>query len=84
MSGPAFSDFQIVGAIKRIEPIAMGRGVRDRRRLERAYGKGRWRKLKGIASVRLADGTMHTAEVHWYEAHGIGQKEFKIKLPLLD
>jgi len=48
------------------------------------YGRGRWRKLKGFATVRLADGTIHTAEIHWYEAHGIGQKEFKIKFPLLD
>lgn len=84
MPGSTFPDFQIIGTITRIEPIALGRGVRDRKRLERAYGKGRWRKLKGVASVHLADGSMHTAEVHWYEPHGIGQREFKIKLPLLD
>jgi len=77
-------DFEIIGNITAIEPIALGSGVRDRRRLERSYGKGRWRKRKGIATVRLADGTIHTAEVHWYEAHGIGRKEFKLKFPLLD
>jgi hypothetical protein len=77
-------DFELIGNITAIEPIAMGRGIRDRRRLERVYGKGRWRKLRGVATVRLADGTIHTAEVHWYEAHGIGRKELKLKLPLLD
>jgi hypothetical protein len=77
-------DFEIVGNISAIEPIAVGRGIRDRRRLQKLYGKGRWRKLRGVATVRLADGTIHTAEVHWYEAHGIGRKEFKLKLPLLD
>lgn len=77
-------DFEIVGDITKIESIAVGRGIRDRRRLERLYGKGRWRKLGGIGRVRLLDGTIHTAEVHWYEAHGIGRKEFKLKFPLLD
>ena len=77
-------DFEILGDINAIEPIAVGRRIRDRRRLQRLYGKGRWRKLRGVARVRLADGTIHTAEVHWYEAHGIGRKEFKLKLPLLD
>ncbi len=77
-------DFEILGDINAIEPIAVGGGIRDRRRLQRLYGKGRWRKLRGVATVRLADGTIHTAEVHWYEAHGIGRKEFKLKLPLLD
>ena len=77
-------DFEIVGEITAIERIAVGRGIRDRRRLQRLYGRGRWRKLRGIAKVRLADDTIHTAEVHWYEAHGIGRKEFKLKFPLLD
>ena len=77
-------DLEIIGNITAIEFIALGRGLRDRRRLHRFYGKGRWRKLRGIATVRLVDGTVHTAEVHWYEAHGIGRKEFKLKLPLLD
>ena len=77
-------DFELFGEIRDIQPIAVGRGVRGLARLRRRYGKGRWRKLKGIARVRLVDGTIHTSEVHWYEAHGIGRKELKIKFPLLD
>ena len=78
-------DFELVGEIRDIQPIAVGRGVRGGlARLRRRYGRGRWRKLKGFARVRLIDGTIHTAEVHWYEAHGIGRKELKIKFPLLD
>ncbi len=77
-------DFEIVGEIENIESIAVGRGVQNRSRLNKLYGKGRWRKLKGVARVRLPDRTIHQAEVHWYEAHGIGRREFKLKLPLLD
>ena len=77
-------DFEIVGELKGIEPIAVGRGVRDRRRLNKLYGKGRWRKLRGFALVRLPDDTIHRAELHWYEAHGIGRRDMKLKLPLLD
>jgi len=77
-------DFEIVGEVTGIETIAIGRGVRDRARLRKQYGKGRWRKLKGVAQVRLADGEIRLAEIHWYEAHGIGKKEFKLKLPFLD
>jgi len=77
-------DFEIIGEIRNIEPIAKGVRVRDRARLWKHYGRSRWRKLKGFASVRLTDGTVHTAKLHWYEAHGIGRKEFKIKFPLLD
>lgn len=77
-------DFEIVGEIIQIEPIARGLGIRELARLRRQYGDGRWRKLKGIATVVLEDGTIHQAEIHWYEAHGIGKKEFKIKFPLLD
>jgi hypothetical protein len=77
-------DFKIIGEIKEVEIIASGRGVRDRARLRRQYGAGRWRKLNGVASVRLIDGTIRLAEIHWYEAHGIGRTEFKLKLPFLD
>lgn len=77
-------DFEIVGPIRDIQAITGGRAVRQMRRLRRRYGSGRWRKRKGIATVRLRDGTVHTAEVHWYEAHGVGRREFKIKFPLLD
>ena len=71
--------FEIVGEITRVEVIAAGLGVRERRRLWRVYGRGAWRKLKGIARVELRGGVRLTAELHWYEAHGIGKKEFKIK-----
>ena len=64
--------------------MAVGPAVRQRRRLNRRYGRGRWRKRKGVATVRLLDGSVHTAEVHWYEAHGIGRREMKIKFPLVD
>jgi hypothetical protein len=77
-------DFELVGAVRDAETIAAGRAIRELRRLRRRYGKGRWRKRKGIATVRLQDGTVHRAEVHWYEAHGIGRREMKIKFPLLD
>jgi hypothetical protein len=77
-------DFEIVGDITDIETIAAGTGVRDRARLRKQYGRGRWRKLKGVAKVRLLSGRIRLAEVHWYEAHGIGKREFKLKLPFLD
>ena len=77
-------DFEIVGDITQIETIARGSGVRDRARLRRQYGQSRWRKLKGVAYVRLIDGSVRFAEIHWCEAHGIGKREFKLKLPFLD
>ncbi|MGH8576295.1 MAG: hypothetical protein ACREXX_06900 [Gammaproteobacteria bacterium] len=66
-----------------MELIARGSGIHDRARLRKHYGRGHWRKMKGLATVCLTDGTVHTAELHWYEAHGIGRKEVKIKFPLL-
>jgi len=77
-------DFEIVGEITVIETIAAGRGIRDLRRLRRSYGKGRWRKMKGIARIRLMTGRLRVAELHWYEAHGIGKKEIKRKRYLDD
>jgi hypothetical protein len=77
-------DFEVVGPVRNIETIATGREIQQLRRLTRRYGKGRWRKRKGLATVRLQDGTVHTAEVHWYESHGVGRREMKIKFPLLD
>mgnify|MGYP001579245989 CR=1 FL=1 len=71
--------FEILSEIRDVETIATGRGVYIRRYLERIHGRGRWRKMKGIATVRLADGTICAAEIHWFEAHGIGRKDFKIK-----
>ena len=72
-------EFEILGKIADIETIASGRGVHIRRYLDRTYGKGRWRKMKGNATVRLRDGIICEAEVHWFEAHGIGRRDFKIK-----
>jgi hypothetical protein len=77
-------DFEIVGPVRGVETIATGPAIRQLRRLRRRYGAGRWRKRKGLAMVRLRDGTVHEAEVHWYEAHGVGRREMKIKFPLLD
>jgi hypothetical protein len=71
--------FEILGEISGIETFAAGSGIREIARLRRIYGRGRWRKRKGIAQVRLSDGSIQLAELHWYEAAGIGRKEFKIK-----
>jgi hypothetical protein len=74
--------FEILGEISGIETFATGSAIREVGRLRRVYGRGRWRKRKGVARVRLSDGSVHIAEIHWYEAAGIGRKEFKIKLLL--
>ncbi|MBW1739341.1 MAG: hypothetical protein JRJ69_17910 [Deltaproteobacteria bacterium] len=75
--------FEIISEIERIEQIAVGGKIRDIMRLRKQYGSGRWRKLKGVATVRLQSGNIRKAELHWYEAHGIGRKKIKIK-ELLD
>jgi hypothetical protein len=72
-------DFRILEALRDVETIARGRGIRELPRLRRTYGAGRWRKRKGVARVRLKDGAVRLAELHWYEAHGIGSYEHKIK-----
>ena len=72
-------EFEIIGEITVLETIASGTGIRDIKRLRRNYGKGRWRKVKGMARVRLASGRIRIAELHWYEAHGIGKKEIERK-----
>lgn len=71
--------FEIIGEITDIEIIAAGSAIRDIARLKNRYGAGRWRKLKGTGMVRLSNGKIRRAEIHWYEAHGIGRKRFKIK-----
>ena len=71
--------FEIISEITDIEAIAIGKRIRDIARLRRRYGKSRWRKMKGTALVRLASGRIRLAELHWYEAHGIGRKEMKRK-----
>jgi len=77
-------DFDLVSNIHSIETIASGNNVRDRKRLRKLYGGTRWRKLKGIAHVRLPSGRIRLAEIHWYESHGVGKRELKLKLPFLD
>lgn len=72
-------NFEVIGTIDDITTIAVGSSIQEIERLRKFYGSGRWRKLKGFATVRLSDGTLCKAEVHWYEAHGIGKKEIKIK-----
>ena len=71
--------FQVLGTVRHVETIATGEGVRTRRHLNRTYGRGRWRKMKGQATVRLNNGVLVEAEVHWFEAHGIGRRDFKVK-----
>ena len=71
--------FEIVGEITHVETFAVGSKIRELARLKKLYGRGRWRKRKGFAQVKLADGTMRRAEIHWYEATGIGRREMKIK-----
>ncbi|GAK58349.1 hypothetical protein U27_05323 [Candidatus Vecturithrix granuli] len=73
-------DFEVVGDIAYIETIAVSGSIREVARLRKRYGPGRWRKCKGFAMVRLfPDDMLCKAEIHWYEAHGIGKKEMKIK-----
>ena len=72
-------DFEILDNIRWIENIATARGIREIRRINRIYGKANWRKRKGIAKIRLSDGAIKIAELHWYEGHGKGRKEVKIK-----
>lgn len=71
--------FEIVGDIKSKETIAQGHGIHDLALLRELYGPGRWRKCKGVATVVLDTGDVRLAEVHWYEAHGIGRRRLKIK-----
>ncbi|WP_295580543.1 hypothetical protein [uncultured Lamprocystis sp.] len=73
------SDFEIISAISDVELIARGPGIRDIARLNREYGRGNWRKVKGTALLRLNSGRLRRAELHWYEAHGIGKREMKRK-----
>jgi hypothetical protein len=72
-------ELEILSEIGDIETIASGRGVHIRRYLDRTYGVARWRKMKGIATVRLSDGIICRAEIHWFEAQGMGRKDFKVK-----
>ncbi len=71
--------FELLGEVTEIETIAINRGIREVERLRKQYGRGRWRKRKGVATVLLPNGVARTAELHWYEATGFGRKEYKIK-----
>ena len=71
--------FEIIGEIEDVETIAVGGNIRDIMRLQKQFGRGRWRKLKGVAQVRLPGGHIRRAELHWYEAHGVGKRKMKIK-----
>ena len=77
-------DFEVIGDVTDVETIAAGPSIRELARLRRLYGRGRWRRLKGIALIQLANGRLRRAEVHWYEAHGIGRREIKRKRYLDD
>ena len=71
--------FEVIGEITDVETIAQGKGIRERTRLVKIHGRGRWRKRKGRAQIKLASGQVVKAELHWYEAHGIGRRDMKIK-----
>jgi len=71
--------FEIIDKIKNVETIAVGGNIQDVMRIRKQYGDGRWRKMKGVANVRLQSGSIRNAELHWYEAHGIGKRKMKIK-----
>ncbi len=72
-------DFEIIGKITDIEIIAIGGKIRILPFLQEKFGRGQWRKLKGVAQIRLSNGEIRLAEVHWFEAHGIGKKFLRIK-----
>jgi hypothetical protein len=72
-------DFEIIGNIEAIEIIAVGSKIHALAYLQKVHGRGRWRKLKGVASVRIPNGKIRRVELHWYEAHGIGRRDMKIK-----
>jgi hypothetical protein len=72
-------NFDIIGEIENIETIAIGGKIKDIMRIRKQYGSAKWRKLKGTAKIILQNGTISNAEIHWYEAHGIGRRKMKIK-----
>lgn len=72
-------EFEVIGELRQVETFATGKAIRELARLQKCYGRGFWRKRKGLAYVRLSDGSVHLAELHWYEAAGIGRREAKVK-----
>ena len=77
-----FDDFEVVGEITNVEVIAVNMSIRERNVLRANFGGKRWRKMKGVARVRVPSGDIRTVELHWYEAHGVGRKKMKVKRPL--
>jgi hypothetical protein len=75
-------DFELVGSIHDVETIAVNLSIRENKRLKTQFGGKRWRKLKGVALVRFPNGEVHQAEIHWYEAHGVGRRKMKVKKQL--
>jgi hypothetical protein len=73
------ADFELLGPVEEIEPIAVNLSIRERKSLQSRFGGRRWRKLKGVAVVRFPNGEVRRAEVHWYEAHGVGRRKMKVK-----
>ena len=71
--------FRLIGELTNQETIAEGSSIRELARLVRAYGQANWRKRKGSGRIELSNGQLRQAELHWYEAHGMGRKELKIK-----
>jgi hypothetical protein len=72
-------EYEIIGHISKVGVIAVGGNIKDIMRLQKQFGVGRWRKLKGIAAIRFSDGRIRNVEVHWYEAHGLGKYKMKVK-----
>ena len=73
-------DFDVLDEIVHVENIAVNRSIREVQHLNRQYGVGRWRKRKGIATIQYKkSGRIVRAEIHWYEAHGIGAVKWKVK-----
>jgi len=73
------NDFEVLGEIHDVETIAVNLSIREKDRLKSQYGGRRWRKLKGTALLRFPNGSVHRAELHWYEAHGVGRRKMKVK-----
>ncbi len=72
-------DFELIGELSNVETIAVNLAIRENADLKARYGGRRWRKVKGVGTVRLANGSVRQAELHWYEAHGVGERKLKIK-----
>lgn len=79
MGLPIGSGFELLGELTAIEIIAVNLSIRERQQLRKQFGGRRWRKLKGVGQVRFPNGEIRSAELHWYEAHGVGRRKLKVK-----